>query len=189
MRDQTVSDGRGFAGQSRRHSSPHFACADPADAPNLLAMRISALTLFLLAAAAFGAPALAQSDAAADAAAAADAPKPKKIVLIAGKLDSHPPATHEYEKSALLMKHCLDTAPNLPAVNTEVHFGGWPADEGTLAAAAVGSAPGRSAHGVHGQVPRAAAADPHPGTPGRTHAVAEGACGDRRGAAPNALVS
>ncbi|CAN5130132.1 hypothetical protein BH23VER1_BH23VER1_15260 [soil metagenome] len=61
----------------------------------------------------------------------AASPAPK-IVLIAGDLDSHPPATHEYEKSVLLLKHCLDTAPALPALRTEVHFHGWPEDASTL---------------------------------------------------------
>jgi type 1 glutamine amidotransferase/azurin len=56
----------------------------------------------------------------------------KKIVLIAGPLDSHPPTTHEYEKSVRLLKHCLDTAPNLPPVKVEAIFNGWPSDETTL---------------------------------------------------------
>jgi type 1 glutamine amidotransferase/azurin len=56
----------------------------------------------------------------------------KKFVLIAGPLDSHPPATHEYEKSVRLLKHCLDTSPNLPEVTVEAVFNGWPADKSTL---------------------------------------------------------
>jgi hypothetical protein len=61
-----------------------------------------------------------------------DAP-PRKVVLIAGPLDkSHPPGTHEYEKSARLLKHCLDASPNFKGVRTEVHLNGWPEDPKTL---------------------------------------------------------
>src|SRR5687768_12291383 len=64
---------------------------------------------------------------------AAQAPKPKKIVLIAGKLDpNHPKGTHEYENSVRLLKHCLDRASNLKDVVTEMHFGGWPERESEL---------------------------------------------------------
>ncbi|MDA0811444.1 MAG: ThuA domain-containing protein [Verrucomicrobia bacterium] len=56
----------------------------------------------------------------------------RKIVLIAGPLDSHPATTHEYEKSVRLLKHCLDTAPNLPPVNVAVIFNGWPTDPASL---------------------------------------------------------
>ncbi len=61
------------------------------------------------------------------------ADRPRKVVLIAGPLDrSHPPGTHEYEKSVRLLAHCLDHAPNLHGVRTEVHLGGWPDDPRTL---------------------------------------------------------
>src|SRR5258706_13665210 len=64
---------------------------------------------------------------------AADLAKPtRKIVLIAGPLDSHPKETHEYEKNVILLKHCLDTSPNLKGVRTEIHFGGWPKDPSAL---------------------------------------------------------
>ena len=63
--------------------------------------------------------------------AAASGPTAKKIVLLAGK-KSHGPGAHEYEKDAKLLKHCLDTSPNVKGVKTEVHFGGWPADPATL---------------------------------------------------------
>ncbi len=58
--------------------------------------------------------------------------KPRKIVLLAGPLDSHPKDTHEYEKNVILLKHLLDTASNLKGFRTEVHFNGWPADPVTL---------------------------------------------------------
>jgi type 1 glutamine amidotransferase len=55
----------------------------------------------------------------------------KKVVLIAGK-KSHPPAMHEYIKSARLLKVMLDTASNLKGMKTEVHYNGWPEDPSTL---------------------------------------------------------
>jgi type 1 glutamine amidotransferase len=56
---------------------------------------------------------------------------PKKIVLIAGPLDDHPPGTHEYENNVLVLKHCLEHSANLFDVVAEVHFG-WPKDAATL---------------------------------------------------------
>lgn len=58
--------------------------------------------------------------------------KMHKIVLIAGTMTGHDRQTHEYEKSVILLKHLLDTAPNLHNVRTEAHFHGWPQDERTL---------------------------------------------------------
>src|SRR5262249_45833840 len=57
----------------------------------------------------------------------------RKVVLIAGPLDkSHPPGTHEYEKTVRLIKQCLDTSPGLKGIRSEVHFGGWPENPRTL---------------------------------------------------------
>ncbi|MEY2409749.1 MAG: hypothetical protein QOF48_2419 [Verrucomicrobiota bacterium] len=56
----------------------------------------------------------------------------KKIVLLAGPLDTHPRETHEYEKNVILLKHCLETSPDLTGVRVEAHFNGWPADPATL---------------------------------------------------------
>lgn len=65
-------------------------------------------------------------------AAAADA-KPRKIVLIAGPITGHPKETHEYEKNVILLKHLLDTSPNLKGkIITEAHFKGWPSNPATL---------------------------------------------------------
>ena len=55
----------------------------------------------------------------------------KKIVLVAGK-KSHGPGVHEYEKDVKLLKHCLDTSPNVKGIKTESHFGGWPQDPRTF---------------------------------------------------------
>ena len=63
---------------------------------------------------------------------AANAAEPHKVVFIAGKLDGHPPDTHEYERSVLLLQHTLDTAPNVSGIMTEAYFDGWPKDPSTL---------------------------------------------------------
>lgn len=64
--------------------------------------------------------------------AAQDGSPAAKIVLIAGPITGHPKDTHEYEKSVILLKHLLDTSPNLKGIATEAHFRGWPADPTTL---------------------------------------------------------
>jgi type 1 glutamine amidotransferase len=56
----------------------------------------------------------------------------KKIVLIAGPITGHPKNTHEYEKSVILLKHLLDTSPNVRGLRVEAHFQGWPKDAATL---------------------------------------------------------
>jgi hypothetical protein len=56
----------------------------------------------------------------------------KKIVLIAGPLDSHPKDTHEYERNIVLLKHCIDASSTFKGARVEVHFNGWPADSATL---------------------------------------------------------
>ncbi len=57
---------------------------------------------------------------------------PRKIVLIAGSITGHPRDAHEYEKSVILLKQLLDTAPGLKGITTEAHFRGWPADPRSL---------------------------------------------------------
>jgi type 1 glutamine amidotransferase/glucose/arabinose dehydrogenase len=54
----------------------------------------------------------------------------KKIVLLAGPLDSHPQDSHEYERNIILLKDALDRS--LKDVRVEVYFDGWPADPATL---------------------------------------------------------
>ncbi len=60
----------------------------------------------------------------------------KKIVLIAGEVHQgpggHPKGTHEYELSARLLKHGLESAANISGIRAEVHVGGWPRDPKTL---------------------------------------------------------
>ncbi len=55
-----------------------------------------------------------------------------KIVLIAGPLDDHAPGTHEYENTALLLKHCLESSPTFAEMRAEVYFNGWPDDAAVL---------------------------------------------------------
>src|SRR5262245_43620795 len=62
--------------------------------------------------------------------AAGETQETKKIVLIAGSLDTHPKDTHEYERNVILLKHCLLTS--LKNVRVETHFNGWPANPATL---------------------------------------------------------
>src|SRR5437660_12725320 len=57
----------------------------------------------------------------------------KKIVLIAGPITGHPKEAHEYEKNVILLKHLLDTSPDLLGkARVEAHFKGWPDDPSTL---------------------------------------------------------
>src|SRR2546421_8514224 len=61
------------------------------------------------------------------------ADKPRKIVLIAGPITGHPKEAHEYEKNVILLKHLLETSPDLQGkVRVEAHFHGWPDDPSTL---------------------------------------------------------
>lgn len=61
------------------------------------------------------------------------AERPKKIVLIAGPITGHPKETHEYEKNVVLLRHLLETSPDLQGrVKVEAHFKGWPKDPTTL---------------------------------------------------------
>ncbi len=67
---------------------------------------------------------------------AAETPRVKKIVLLAGTVHQgpggHPAGTHEYELSARLLKHALETAANVRGMRCEIHVGGWPRDAKSL---------------------------------------------------------
>jgi type 1 glutamine amidotransferase len=56
---------------------------------------------------------------------------PRRIVLIAGPLDSHPRDTHEYERNVVLLKHCIDRSAAFRGARAEIHFD-WPADPAAL---------------------------------------------------------
>ena len=65
--------------------------------------------------------------------AALAADTPRKIVLIAGPITGHPKEAHEYEKNVILLKHLLETSPDLQGkVRVEAHFKGWPRVPATL---------------------------------------------------------
>jgi len=65
-------------------------------------------------------------------AAVAASAAPRKIVFLAGAPDGHGKGTHEYVKDLQLLQACLDAAPNVRGVTTEIHLGGWPTDANTL---------------------------------------------------------
>jgi len=56
---------------------------------------------------------------------------PKKIILLAGR-PSHGRDTHAWDADVKLLKHCLDTSPNVKGIRTETHFNGWPKDPSVL---------------------------------------------------------
>lgn len=56
---------------------------------------------------------------------------PKRIVLLAGK-PSHSKTTHAWVADAKLLKHCLETSPNVKNVRAEIHLNGWPKDPRVL---------------------------------------------------------
>jgi len=62
----------------------------------------------------------------------AEAKAPAKVVLIAGPITGHPKETHEYEKAVTLIKHCLDSSPNVPTMQVSAHYQGWPQDPEVL---------------------------------------------------------
>lgn len=65
--------------------------------------------------------------------AAAQPPRLKKIVFLPGPLDGgHPRGTHEYEKTAKLLKDCLDRSTLASGLRTELYPGGWPDDPKSL---------------------------------------------------------
>lgn len=57
----------------------------------------------------------------------------KNVVLIAGA-KSHGPGAHEYIKTVRLLKTMLDNS-NVKNIRTEVHYNGWPDNEGVLESA------------------------------------------------------
>ncbi len=64
---------------------------------------------------------------------AAQEDRPKKVVFLPGPRDAgHPKGTHEYEKTARLLQHCLDRSPLARELRTEVYPGGWPDDPKAL---------------------------------------------------------
>lgn len=59
------------------------------------------------------------------------AAKETKLVLLAGK-KSHAAGEHEYEKTMMLFRYCLDTSLNVRRVAVEVYPNDWPEDETVL---------------------------------------------------------
>jgi type 1 glutamine amidotransferase len=55
----------------------------------------------------------------------------KKVVFLAGGA-SHGQGQHAWPDAARLLKHCLDTSPNVKGVTSEIHLNGWPKDPAVL---------------------------------------------------------
>ena len=64
----------------------------------------------------------------------ADGPQPRRILIIAGTPDGHPPGTHEYAKSAELVRDAVanDAAASGDSVAVETATGGWPMDPAAI---------------------------------------------------------
>lgn len=64
----------------------------------------------------------------------ADEPQPQRILIIAGTPDGHPPGTHEYAKSAELVRDAVanDAAASGDSVAVETATGGWPMDPAAI---------------------------------------------------------
>jgi type 1 glutamine amidotransferase len=61
---------------------------------------------------------------------------PKKIVFIAGPKDHGGPGAHEYEKDLRLLRHCLETSPDVTGITTKLYVGRAPEDLSELRDAA-----------------------------------------------------
>ena len=64
----------------------------------------------------------------------ADGPQPRRILIIAGAPDGHPPGTHEYANSAELVRDAVanDAAASGDSVAVETATGGWPMDPAAI---------------------------------------------------------
>lgn len=50
-------------------------------------------------------------------------PEPsRKVVLLAGPMDEHPLGNHEYERTVLFLKHCLEISSNLRGIQADTYF-------------------------------------------------------------------
>ncbi len=63
----------------------------------------------------------------------AEAAPPARVLIVVGPSD-HPPGSHEVAAGGRLMKHCLETASNVPGVTVDL-VEGWPRDKAVLDAA------------------------------------------------------
>lgn len=60
----------------------------------------------------------------------AEAATPARVLIVVGPSD-HPPGSHEVAAGGRLMKHCLETASNVPGVTVDL-VEGWPGDKAVL---------------------------------------------------------
>lgn len=60
---------------------------------------------------------------------------PAKKIVFFGGAKTHPPGAHEHLEAAKLLKRCIDTAPNVPRIETSIYLDAWPQDPAELDAA------------------------------------------------------
>jgi type 1 glutamine amidotransferase len=58
-------------------------------------------------------------------------PSPKTIVFLGG-CKTHGPGAHEHLRGVQLLKQCIDTAPNIPRVRTQIYLDTWPKNPSEL---------------------------------------------------------
>jgi type 1 glutamine amidotransferase len=66
----------------------------------------------------------------------ANAGPPSKKIVFFGGAKTHPPGAHEHLQAAKFLKQCIDTAANVPRLQTSIYLDSWPRDPAELDAAA-----------------------------------------------------
>jgi len=61
---------------------------------------------------------------------------PAKKIVFFGGVKTHPPGAHEHLEGAKFLKRCIDTAANVPRIETSIYLDSWPQDTAELDAAA-----------------------------------------------------
>src|SRR3990172_1181980 len=61
---------------------------------------------------------------------------PAKKIVFFGGVKTHPPGAHEHLEGAKVLKRCIDTAANVPRIETSIYLDSWPRDPAELDAAA-----------------------------------------------------
>jgi hypothetical protein len=61
---------------------------------------------------------------------------PAKKIVFFGGVKTHPPGAHEHLEGAKFLKRCIDTAANVPRIETSIYLDSWPRDPAELDAAA-----------------------------------------------------
>jgi len=61
-----------------------------------------------------------------------EAGSPAKKIVFFGGVKTHPPGAHEHLEGAKFLKRCIDTAPNIPRLETSIYLDSWPQDPAEL---------------------------------------------------------